>query len=231
MAYPDDHEDFTPVVSPEFVRDNHINELQTLLETFEGIFGLFPNWIAGAPALIGEMFLSKSAIALTQISSRDVGNLVLTDVNSVVAVAVKLGGNVGIKNSTPAVELDVTGEINSTYGFYHDRGDPAAHDYTQATLTTDGSWNNLDLSGIVPAGAKTVLLRVILRDGAIGQSLAFRKNGNANTVNAAEVVNQVANINLDTDVMVSCDTDRVIEYNGSNVVWDVIRMTVRGWWK
>ena len=60
MTYPTDKEDFTPVVSPEFTRDNHVNELQTLLETLQNVLGLLVNGNAGAKVHIGDMYYGKT---------------------------------------------------------------------------------------------------------------------------------------------------------------------------
>jgi len=46
-----------------------------------------------------------------------------------------------------------------------DRGDPAAFDKTEADLTMDNAWHDLDLSAIVTdTDASWILLRVILND-------------------------------------------------------------------
>lgn len=231
MAYPDNKEDFTPVASPEFIRDNHINELQTLLETFQDIFGLFPNWGVGDPADIGYMFITKVQLQLTSIKPLAEGLFILIDKNDVLALSVKLGGNVGIKNNDPLVALDVTGNIQASEGVYEDRGDPAAYDFDEGDLTTDGTWRDLDLSGIVPAGAKTVQLFVIVIDDTVGRNFQFRKNGNSNEYNHTVARSYVANVASYCDMTVSCDTDRKIEYKASNVAWSGIGIVVRGWWR
>jgi hypothetical protein len=98
---------------------------------------------------------------------------------------------------------------------FTDRGDPSAADFTQATLTLDATWRDLDLSSIVPEGTKFVHLTGNITHTAAGTFLLLRKNGNTNTVNSKGVVVQVANINQYWDKIVACDASRVVEYYGS----------------
>jgi len=117
---------------------------------------------------------------------------------------------------------------------YVDRGDPSEHDFAEtgskAVLNTDGNWHDLDLSSIVPAGATTVNLRLDVQDDQNGSWIQLRKKGNSYDINVAVLSSQVANIKNYGDVVVSCNADRVIEYQSVNVAFTVIRITVKGWW-
>jgi hypothetical protein len=113
---------------------------------------------------------------------------------------------------------------------FENRGDPAAADFTQVDLTTDGSWHELDLSGIVPVGAKAVLLTFGIVDNAANSIFRFRKKGNVNIVNITEARTQVANVAIYTMAVCAVDEERKIEYYGSNVVFTGIAITVSGWW-
>lgn len=110
-----------------------------------------------------------------------------------------------------------------------DRGDPAAYDFTEAALTMDGAWHDLDLSAIVadPDGS-WVLLRVVGNDATPGTTLQFRKNGNANAISAPGIVAQVNGVAVDAEILVPCSTTQVIEYMAS-AVWDSIDIVVLGW--
>lgn len=127
--------------------------------------------------------------------------------------------------------VTVTGELTTGYGFFHDRGDPSSSDKTAANFTTDDTWRDLDLSSIVPAGTKTISLRLTVRDDAAGSLLAFRKNGNSNGINDGEIYTQVANVYNSADILVACDSNRVIEYKATNTTWTDIYLVVKGWWK
>jgi len=113
--------------------------------------------------------------------------------------------------------------------FFYDRGDPASYDKTD--FTTDGAWHDWDLSAIVPAGAKAVLLFVQIKDDAVGSYLGFRENGNSNAYNVSTIRTQVANIFADGDLICACDSSRIIEYIGSNLAFVTTQAVVKGWWK
>lgn len=115
-----------------------------------------------------------------------------------------------------------------TYVNFVDRGDPAAADFT--SFTTDSYWHDLDLSSIVPSGAKAVLLGLELLDDAAGSYFLVRKNGNSNAYNADKIRTQVANISMDGNLIVFVDANRVIEYRAAAVTFSSIEMVVRGWW-
>ena len=117
---------------------------------------------------------------------------------------------------------------DSPTGFTN-RGDPASNDFGVGDLTLDGTWNDLDLSSIVSAGATAVALRVQVSDETLS-SIIFRRNGNSNTGNNSACYNQVASISIFYDIIVPCDTDRIIEYYGDANVWAVLNIVVKGWW-
>lgn len=121
-------------------------------------------------------------------------------------------------------------EVVTAYGFFHDRGDPSAFDYVFGDLTRDSTWRDLDLSGIVPVGAKTVALIVGIVTPTVGHVVGFRKNGNVNGFNSSELRGQVSNVFLVQDIIVALDSNRVIEYN-ANVSFTTINIVVKGWFK
>lgn len=113
-----------------------------------------------------------------------------------------------------------------------DRGDPSVVDFDETDLTTDGiaTWRDLDLSSIIPIEAYAVLLHVRVLDDAAGSTIRFRKNGNSNVINTFRLRTQVADVNIETQGIVSVDTSRIIEYAGSAVTFTAIDITVCGWW-
>lgn len=112
---------------------------------------------------------------------------------------------------------------------YVDRGDPSSIDKTLADFTCDGNWNDLDLSGIVPAGALAIHINVFVEDDAASSILQFRPNGNSQARNMLETRVQVAGVRQHVDGFVSCDSNRKIEYRTSATVYDNIGLVVRGW--
>ena len=117
-----------------------------------------------------------------------------------------------------------------TFAFgYNDRGDPAAFDFDETDLTLDGAWHDLDLSSIVPVGAKAVEFHMELNESHKGDGLRFRKNGNSNVINHSEIVAPVAASVVHQDMVVGCDSNRVIEYILIGASIDGVDIVVKGW--
>ena len=110
-----------------------------------------------------------------------------------------------------------------------DRGDPAAWDWQVGALTTNGAWQTLDCSAIVPEGAKFINFRIYLQDDVAGSTFLMRENGNAYAYNCGSLLTQVANVVIDSMFIVACDSNRVIQYNATNTTWTDINILVRGW--
>jgi hypothetical protein len=112
---------------------------------------------------------------------------------------------------------------------YVDRGDPSFADWTQTTLTTDSSWNNLDCSAIVPAGTKAILFEVELTDNTAGGKFEMRKKGNSYSTNKGLATQTVANLNFGDQLLIPCDANRIVQYRGTNKAWTNIQLTICGW--
>jgi hypothetical protein len=125
-------------------------------------------------------------------------------------------------------DTELSAAINN-YGNFVDRGDPASYDFTTGSFTTNGVWHDLDLSSIVPAGAKAVLLHVYFYDTAAGSTLAVRKNGNSNNISASYFITQVPNISVEFEAICPLDDGRIIEYYGTNKTFSSINFGVKGW--
>ena len=119
--------------------------------------------------------------------------------------------------------------ISTTLIQLADRGDPAAYDYTEAGLTMDNAWHNLDVSAVVvDTDASWVLLGVLLNDPNVGDNIMFRRDGNANAISMAGVIAQVANQDVFAQVLVPCSTSQVIEYR-ANAALASCDIVVMGW--
>ena len=114
-------------------------------------------------------------------------------------------------------------------GFVH-RGDPSSNDWAVGDFTTDGTWNDLDASSIVPANTAAILFRLVLIDDAVGSTFLLRKNGNAQTVVVDGLATIVANVGVRSNVICACDANRVVEYYGTAVAFATINLSVLGWW-
>lgn len=111
-----------------------------------------------------------------------------------------------------------------------DRGDPAAYDKAKTDLTLNSTWQTLDLSSIVPAGAKAVLLKTQLQSAAAGDAIRYRQNGNSNEINTCGCESLRANVARTRLGIISIDANRVLEYNADNIAWTTLNIVVRGWW-
>lgn len=113
---------------------------------------------------------------------------------------------------------------------YVDRGDPAAFDFDKTDLTTDGTWRDLDLSSIIPAGAKMALLKTELQSANAGDKVVYRQKGNSNEINACGCEALRANVARTRLGLVAVDVNRKIQYNADNLAWTTLNIVVRGWW-
>lgn len=114
---------------------------------------------------------------------------------------------------------------------YVDRGDPSGWDFDVGDFTYDATWNEWDVSGIVPAGAAGKLVRFLglVRHSGIGAELMFREPGNSNAINTDKIISQVAATNQGRTFEVLCDANRKIEYYGE-AGWTPTYYCIRGWW-
>lgn len=118
---------------------------------------------------------------------------------------------------------------------YIDRGSLTAWDFDETDMPVqDGSYNDIDLSAILPAAAAgmPVNCRLLIND-AISNALTLRQNGTTSTINTAAVATGSLAANITQDGVVSCDSSRLIEYRIVNALGaspDAASFAIRGWW-
>jgi len=111
-----------------------------------------------------------------------------------------------------------------------DRGDPAAADMRVGDFAKDGSWHTLDLSGIVPAGAKAIVFYLGIRCNYVDKKAYFRMFGNTYTYNYSAVRQTVGGVIMQQDLICPVDENRRIEYKIESSIWTTLTFTVKGWW-
>lgn len=111
-----------------------------------------------------------------------------------------------------------------------DRGDPVIWDYGTGDFTPDDAWHELDLSSLVPEGAKEVSLRVVIEHSAVDKVLYFRKHGNVASNNIGGARTQVSMVIFEADTNVALDENRKIDYHLNSPAWIIVHLTVKGWW-
>ena len=160
------------------------------------------------------------------------------------AAFVAAGGNIAVVESAVAaldagssVFVNVEGvrrevvSLASVVGAvkYVDRGDPAAGDFTEATLAARDAWTDLDLSAIVPASATVVHLFVFGRAANPPKGFAFRAKGNVNDFNLRGINVVVANLFDFAEMLIPLNAGRVIQYKFETATNLVLTVVVAGW--
>lgn len=136
--------------------------------------------------------------------------------------------NKGLKMS--GYNLFIREAMKGEVQMFVDRGDPATYDYAKEDLTIDGAWYDLDLSAIVPAGAKAVLLVGHVEGNGTDWAIMFRKKGQTNEINHGEMETLRANVERCRLMICAVDTNRVVQYKADNQAWTTLDLGVRGWW-
>jgi len=111
-----------------------------------------------------------------------------------------------------------------------DRGDPAVYDYDKDDLTKDGTWHDLDLSGIVPEKAKAVFIVGHLQGAGADWTIMFRKKGNVNEVVHGGMETLRANVERHRSSIIALDDNRKIQYKVDDQAWTTLDLAVKGWW-
>ena len=90
------------------------------------------------------------------------------------------------------------------------RGGASEFDYTNFTF--DSSWHDLDLSAIVPQGARKVTIYGAVIDDTAGQQFRLRNNATTGSYVEAAWTVQVSGVIVTYAQTVCCDENRVVEY-------------------
>lgn len=114
---------------------------------------------------------------------------------------------------------------------FTNRQDPATSDFNQGTLTHDAAWHEMDLSSIIPAGTKLVMLRVQLIAVPTIGVMKVRRNGNTNDVNTDVASMETVGFPELRTLWVVPDADGKVEYWFTDVTWIAIAVSVAGWFK
>lgn len=137
-------------------------------------------------------------------------------------------GDAGVQGETGIQGVPGDAGADGTFN-YIDRGNLAAEDFTEASLTEDGSWYDLDLSSIVGAGIRLVLLKIIIQNTAAEKPCYFRTKGYTGGANVSNFYSQAANAISASDRWVLTDSSGFIQYYFDASTWTSINITVRGW--
>lgn len=126
--------------------------------------------------------------------------------------------------------IDIITALFTNRHRYFGRGDAGAFDFQVGDFTQDNVWRNLDLSSIVPANTVLVLLRIVCRSTKADDVFNLRTNGYGNVFNVVRVQSRIANIRNSLDIHVTPDSNGIIEYKCLQGFFDLLNVTVAGWW-
>jgi len=112
---------------------------------------------------------------------------------------------------------------------YVSSGDSDSFLFEKEDFNLDGNWNDLDLSAIVPVGAKVVHFNLIIGHLSAAQIIIFRKKGHTFIHNEVITYTQVNSKIISHSFFVGCDTDRVVQYKALDPTWIVVDLYVHGW--
>lgn len=112
---------------------------------------------------------------------------------------------------------------------YTDHGDVAAYDKTLGDFVCNSTWYELDLSGIVGAANRLVLISLQIEADSPGKEFGLRTNGYSNNFNRTILRTQVADVLFRGDVWVYTDASGKLQYIAVTANWTTINLAVRGW--
>jgi hypothetical protein len=136
-----------------------------------------------------------------------------------------------LEELTDGSETTLHSHAAGSGGTFVGRGDPTTKDFAIGDLGAQGSFNDLDLSSIVPEGAKAVLLYVEFNNSTTGKTVQLRKNGQTNGINVWYKETLFAGGSMFDEAVVELDSNRYIEtFYGGGGVWNTFYISVRGWW-
>lgn len=117
----------------------------------------------------------------------------------------------------------------ATKAAWTDRGNVAAFDFREGDFDIDGGNHELDLSGIVGAAERLVLLRFRGNCTEVFEYCYFETTGNTNHKNISIMYCKVAGKVEAQDIWVTTNTAGKISYLYSSNKWVTIYLTVAGY--
>lgn len=107
--------------------------------------------------------------------------------------------------------------------------DQQSYDFILSDFTRDYQYHDLDLSGIIPAGTKLVLLWGAFKSDTPDCEGNFAQSGHTGEYLKSLYFEPVANIGCTMDCLIPVDSDRKIQYRFSNVTYLYINLSVVAW--
>lgn len=102
-------------------------------------------------------------------------------------------------------------------------------DFRESVLTTDNQYHDLDLSSIIPLGAKAALIHCRGETSDIAGIGYLKRKGQLGAPAHCVIRPQIADHAVGAIVPVALEAARIVEYKFSNVTWDYISITIKAW--
>jgi len=103
-----------------------------------------------------------------------------------------------------------------------------AWDFEDTDFTKDNAFHDLDLSGIVPANAKAVMLEMSIVDGVADTYFKLREKGRTDIYACPAVWNPAINVHAQREAIIPVTSDGLIQYQVSVGVTDTL-VAILGW--
>lgn len=113
----------------------------------------------------------------------------------------------------------------------HKKADQQSYDFTQNDFTKDDAYHDLDLSGIVPAGAVAVYLWGSFKSDTGGTEINLCQQGHTGAYLKVMRHQPVADIAQEFDCIIPIGPDRKIQYRCESAPsYTNMNMSVVAWW-
>lgn len=126
--------------------------------------------------------------------------------------------------------IDIITDLFNNRHRYFDRGDPAAWDFMVGDFVQDNLWHDLDLSVVIPSDVVSAHLRVVVETTSVNIAFNLRTKGNTDVFNVTRTTCTVAYVRNSVDVLVTPDSNGVVEYKCFNDTFTRLNICVAGWW-
>lgn len=114
---------------------------------------------------------------------------------------------------------------------YVDRGDLDAYDFVTGNFTFNNAWHALDLSSIIPASTKLVMLNVDCSQLLGAALMQFSTNGADSDKNVFSINSYAITQVISNAIPIVPTLNRTIYYKGTACEWPVMNVNITGWFK
>jgi len=104
-----------------------------------------------------------------------------------------------------------------------------SEDFTLPDFDNNNAWHDLDLSGIVPDKAYAVVANLRIGATASSESTRWRTKGSTTEFGAVKAGTYPVGSIRWHQLIIACDSDRIIQYRNTPGSWTYLDFNVYGW--